>query len=446
MNVQNIELFGGAGVGALVAVWALGTIASIRVVVPTNMVHIVQSGQKTTSYGKGRPAGNVYYRWGSHLPLLGVTVTELPESVFTVELNNYEAYDLGRLPFKVDVRAFFRIADSDTAAHRVNSHQDLINQLTAVLQGVVRRVLATNALESIMSDRKKLADEFTAEVEPQLSQWGIQTVKSIEFMDIRDHDGSNVIANIMAKEKSRIESDSRIAVAVNKQAAELREIEAKQVVDVRGAEAAQLVGQRKADAEKAVGISTQKAQQEVLAETRATAERQMEVNRVTSVKGAEINKEVANVAAEQKKQVAVVEAEGALQAAKLAAEGIQATGIAQGEAEKARLMAAVAPQVELATKIGANEPYQNYLVRLRQVEAGQVVGVAQAEALSKADVKIIANGGDASSGLAGVGDLLTSRGGQAIGAMLEGLAQTEAGEAVIGRVTGKRTGNGSVAN
>ena len=45
-----------------------------RRVVSTNMVHIVQSRRKTTPYGTGQKAGNVYYEWPSQLPVIGVTV------------------------------------------------------------------------------------------------------------------------------------------------------------------------------------------------------------------------------------------------------------------------------------------------------------------------------------------------------------------------------------
>ena len=41
---------------------------AFRKVVATNAVHVVQSSNKTVSYGKGMSAGNVYYKWPSFLP------------------------------------------------------------------------------------------------------------------------------------------------------------------------------------------------------------------------------------------------------------------------------------------------------------------------------------------------------------------------------------------
>lgn len=90
---------------SLVGMWVL----TLRVVVPTNEVHIVQTGKATISYGNETKdnKGNVYYEFPSWIPYIGVTKTILPISVFDVTLTAYEAYDVGRLPFLVDIKAFF---------------------------------------------------------------------------------------------------------------------------------------------------------------------------------------------------------------------------------------------------------------------------------------------------------------------------------------------------
>lgn len=447
-------IIGGGVLGVLAL--ALVIAMALRRVVETNMVHIVQSGRKTTSYGKDRPAGNVYYEIPASVPVFGVTVTEFPESVFNVSLKDYEAYDTGRLPFLVDVTAFFRIANSDMAAHRVSNFEELHAQLHAVLQGAVRRVLAIHKLEEIMEARGDLGTAFTKEVDGQLTEWGVKTVKNIEFMDLRDSGASQVIRNIMAKEQSRIDMESRTTVAANTQAAQQREIDAQREVALQQQQAAQAVGERTAQQQQAVGIAEEKAKQEVLAEAKLTAERNMEVKQVQDVRAAEINRSVALVEAERDKGVQIVDAEGEKQrteivaqgnltAATLHAQGVEVEGRAQGAAKEAVLMAEVTPQMALAKEIGANDGYQGYLVRIEQVKAGQVVGVAQADALKAADIKVIVNGGDVPSGMNNITDIFTSKGGQAVGAMLEGLAQTETGRAVVEKVT-KPKPNGSAAH
>ena len=59
-----------------------------RRVVKTNEVHIVQSGGKTTSYGKDTGNGNVYYAFPSWLPVIGVSTIVLPVSVFSIKIDN----------------------------------------------------------------------------------------------------------------------------------------------------------------------------------------------------------------------------------------------------------------------------------------------------------------------------------------------------------------------
>lgn len=455
---------------AIAALAAIGVLLGLglffallfRRVVPTNMVHIVQSSKKTISYGRGREAGNTYYEIPSFIPVFGVTVTQFPESIFDISLRDYEAYDTGRLPFVVDIKAFFRIADSQIAAQRVANFSELQNQLMGVLQGAVRGILGNNKLENIMQDRSNLGEQFTKEVNDQLQEWGVTTAKMIEFMDIRDSSGSQVIQNMMAKEKSRIEKESRVTVADNIREAEMKEIEAKREIALTRTQAEQQVGIRQAEAEKEVGIAKEKSNQQVQTEAKITTEKVMEVQKVQNVKQAEIDKEVAIVKANEQKQVQVVNAQatkeaqiikaqaekeatvqiadGNLQATLKQAEGIQAEGLAKAEAEKAILLAPVNAQITLATEIGSNENYQKYLIEIRKVEATENVGKEMAGAMKTADLKIIANSGDVQSGVGKLADVFSPAGGTSIAGMLTALSQTEEGQALVNGVVSKLGG------
>ncbi len=394
---------GAATLGGLLMLFLLVAMA-FRVVVSTNDVHIVQSAKRTLSYGKGEANGNTYYKWPAWVPVIGLRVVTLPVSVFDVSLNGYDAYDKGRVPFVVDIMAFFRVTDSNVAAQRLFSFSHLKEQLESILQGSVRTILASYDIESILEGRSEFGDRFTKEVDTQLKEWGVQTVKCIELMDIRDASSSKVIANIMEKKKSHIEMESRVAVAGNKRTAEIAEVDAVQLVEVRKREAEQAVGIRTAEKDQAVGIAKQQSEQKVKEQQKLTAEKTMEVQRVELVRKADIEKEVQVVLAEQHKRTAIVKAEGdkqqvilsaeaQLEAATREAQGTQANGLAKAEAEKALQLASVTAQTELAKEIGSNEGYQTYLVNVRQVEANEKIGVEQAQAMSNADIKIIATGG-----------------------------------------------------
>jgi flotillin len=429
----------------------------LRRVVPTNMVHIVQSSTRTTPYGRGKAAGNTYYAFPSWVPKLGVSIIEFPESIFQINLDSYEAYDQARLPFMVDVSAFFRVEMAETAAQRVASFGELQNQLTSVLQGAVRRILATNPLESILQSRSDLGDQFTLEVRNQIAEWGVLPVKTIEFMDIRDSSKGQVIMNIMEKEKSRIEKESRVAIAGNHQAAEMAEIDAKRTVEVQRQDAEQQVGLRTAEKDQVVGIANEKARQEIQSEAKVTADRNMDVAKVEKVRQAEIDKDVAIVKAEQdrsvkvvsaeadkqakvvsaeaEKQAVTVKAEGDLAAALKDAEGIRAKGVANADAEKAMLLAPVETQITLAKEIGSNDGYQKYLVTIEQVRVSKDVGIELAKALQGADLKVIANAGDIQSGVTKIGDMFTPAGGTNLTGMLAALAQTDEGKRLLDKVT-----------
>jgi len=417
-----------------------------RRVVPTNMVHIVQTGKKTISHGSNKPAGNTYYQWPSWVPKLGVVVSQFPESIFDVNLKDYEAYDQARLPFVVDVTAFFRIEQSEMAAQRVSSFEELNQQLLTVLQGSIRTILANSPLEKIMESRAEFGEHFTKEVAEQLVNWGVVPVKTIELMDIRDSSKGQVIQNIMAKEKSRIEQESRVAVAENMRIAVEKEIIANREVALSQQQAEQQVGERTALKTREVGIANEKASQHIKAEAKVTAERDMEVVRVKQVREAEINRDTNVVIAEQDKSVMIINSEadkqnkiivaqGVLEQAILNAKGIEAEGIAKGVAETAILRAPVDTQIMLAKEIGNNDGYQKYLVTIKQVEVSGEVGKELARAMEKADMKIIANSGDIQSGMSSLGDLFTAKGGTSIGAMLAALNNTEEGAALLNKLT-----------
>jgi len=408
-----------------------------RVVVPTNKVHTVQSKKKTTSYGKGLDYGNVYYRWPSWVPIVGITRIIMPTSIFDINLNDYSAYDQDRLPFVVDVMGFFQVDTPEVAAQRVDNFEELYKQLENILKGAIRTILANSPLENILGNRGEFGESFTAEVEGQLSAWGVKSVKNIELMDIRDARESNVIDNIMAKKKSEIERESRIEVANNHKEAEMAEIDAKKEADVRKQEALKIVGEKAAEKEKAVGIAQEIAEQEIKTQSKITAEKDMAVLKVEQEKQADIDKNVAIINAEKDKEAKRLSAEADLIQQEKEAEGIFAIGKSEAEAEKLMLMAPVEAQITLAQEIGSNEGYMDYLLGTEGIKAGQIVGEAKAEAMATADLKIITNAGTTEGGINKMMDVFSAKGGTELGSMLETLSQTPVGKAVMEKLVGK---------
>jgi flotillin len=420
--------------GSAFAFSILAVFFFFRRVVATNEVHIVQSSKTTTSYGKDSGNGNTYYEWPSWIPVFGVSKMVLPVSVFDLDLHNYEAYDKGRLPFVVDVKAFFRISDSNIAAQRVASFGELNNQLIAIVQGAVRTILASSDIEEIMQGRSKFGSEFTKEVEGELPSWGVMAVKNIELMDIRDSGNSKVIFNIMEKKKSLIEMESRQEVAKNSKVAKIAEIEASREVELQNQQAKQMIGLRTVEANRQVEIAKQEADQLVKEQEKNTKEKEMAITKVAEVRKAEIEKEVKLVQANQEKETTIVVAEGKLESKKREAQAITAEGEAKAQAEKAMQLAPVEAQIVLAKEIGGNESYQKYLITIEQVKANQLVGMEQAKAIAAAEIKIIANSDGITTGFEKVTDLFSSKGGQNIGSMLEGFKNTDVGQKIVEKI------------
>jgi flotillin len=109
-------------------------------------------------------------------------------------------------------------------------------------------------------------------------------------------------------------------------------------------------------------------------------------------------------------------------------------------------LARVTAEITLAEKIGTNEGYQDYLVKLESVKLqanvaieqakyGAEIGTAQAQNLTNADIKIITNtaDGNVGGGVSKVMDLFSPKGGTALSGMFEAFAQTDAGKAVLSK-------------
>ena len=456
VGVPSVFLFG-----------VLFYILSLRRIVPTNVVHIVQRGSQTVSYGVGKES-NVYYEWPAWLPILGVSVRELPVSNFDIDLIEYSAYDKDRVPFVVDVKAFFHIKDTNVAAEKVESFEELKGQLRNVVQGAVRSILAKSKLEEIMEERSIFGEQFTKAVNSDLKNWGVESIKNIELMDVRDANDSNVIHQIMAKRMSAIDMESRTEVAKNQKTAKQAELEAQKEVDVTTAETERIAGEAKARSQQAIGIANAEsmkrsgiAEQESISEIaeaeKMTAERKMEVVKVNQIKQAEIDKQRAIINAEEEKQRVEIAAQAnkykletdataRLEASKRDAEGVQtigqaeaevikAKGMSEAESKKAMELAGVTAQTTLAKEIGENKPYQEYLIKIKEVEVSQVIGVTQyeaiAKALSNADLKLLVNSGDVHSGLGSLTDLFTAKGASQLNGMVEGLKQTDEGKKLL---------------
>lgn len=483
METKTIILLASIVVAVILVFMFVSWLLSKRRVVKPSEVHVVRRNKVTDIYGSIKPvtnaatgqhqeqdetSGNVYYEIPSWMPIWGVEVQILPLHNFSVDLEKYEAYDKDKLPFVVDVTAFFRIADYKQAASRIEDNATLEEHLIKIVQSSVRSILANDTLDEIMIQRSRYGEQFTKEVSENLKEWGIVPVKSIELMDVRDKEGEQVISNIMEKKKSFIDMESRKEVAKNNQEAREAEISAAQSIAMKEEEKAETVGKRQAEREKSVGIAKEQAQQNIQEQAKTTKEKQMAVLQVETIQRANIEKERTIIDANASRERQKIEAEAKVVVAeeqKKAAEhdatalyiqktkdaeaelikeqniakAIEAKGLAEATAKEKQGLAEVEPQIVLAKEIGENKGYQSYLIEIKKVEATQAVGIEQAKNLGNAQIKIIANAGNnVETGVKSVMDLFNAAGGQALGSMLEAFKGTEAGQQIIEKLTGTK--------
>ncbi len=416
-------------IAAIVLVLAFLLAAAWRMVIPPNEVHVIQRRKSTIVYGKGTDTGNVYYRMPSWIPYFGIMYKIMPVSIFKIPLLSYRAYDSKKAPFKVDVTAFFQIdaTDAAKAAQRVSSFEDLYLELEEVLRGAVRKILASNNIEQIMTERSILGDSFLTEVKTQVSAWGVN-VLNIEFMDIADDDGNElIISAIMRKHSSFIKRKSEEEVAINEKEAKIVQITAKKEADVQAIHAEEAVETRDAEKKQKVGIANELADQNIQLEKKNTAEKEMAVLRVMEVEEKRIQASARIEEADGVRQSTIKRAEGEKEAQALEGQGLgkQAAAIGAGEASAIREKGLAEAEAKEKMADALSRFQEKGLLALlgeRAIEKDEAVGVAISKAYQDAQIKVIQTGEADPKNLL---DLVTKAGsGAKIGGMLEGLKET----------------------
>ena len=181
----------------------IGYIMTLRKVVATNEVHIVQSKNKTVVYGKNTKTGNVYRAIPPWVPGFGVVVTQLPSTILNISFNDFVVRDSNLIPFVVNLRAYAVIEDYILAATRIFTINEVKEHLTGVLQSTVRKMFAKYTLMGILERRNSLGEELTEACKEEFKLWGTAPLGTIELVSIGDYKDYKIIQTI---ETRRIDS------------------------------------------------------------------------------------------------------------------------------------------------------------------------------------------------------------------------------------------------
>jgi len=423
---------------------------NLRKVVPTNEVHILQKWNNTIIKWKGFEGWNVYYNWPEWVPGLGVSVTKLPLYVFDIKLEQYQAYDNGKIPFMVDVTAFFVIKDPELAAKRVADFEELKEQLVEVVRGAVRKTLAQYDIQEIMEARWELGQKFYEEVTNAVKEWWVE-LKNIEFMDISDADGYQVIRNLLEKKRKTIETESEKEVALKdkereiveaeaRKEAEIKRIEAEKEAKLAQIEADKLTRTQEVEKEKLVKLQEEEAKKQLYEKQKETKQKELEIKLLEEQKEAEIQKVKEIIDAEKQKEIEVKEAEAKAKAIELDAQAKAKAMELEAEAKKTAIekewlakaksidymgTAEAKNKLEMAKALNAfTEAALAYLLKELEVKYISKVDLEKAKALEKADIKVISTGGNWQEWINSFMELFSAKWGANLGAMIQSLKDT----------------------
>ena len=145
-----------------------------------------------------------------------------------------------------------------------------------------------------MESRSEIKDKFYEEVLGAVKSWGVE-LKNVEFMDIRDDDGSQVVTNIMMKKRSLIESESQIEVAENQKRATIEK-------ENKAAEARAAAASAKSGADIIESNSERDAELKRIENEKITQNQDIEKVRILAVKKKKQNKKSMNLKKKQQQK------------------------------------------------------------------------------------------------------------------------------------------------
>lgn len=436
-------------------------ITQLRKVVPTNEVHVVQRKKDSIPYGKGMSAGNVYLAWPAWVPMFGIEVQRLPLSIFDLQLNGYKAYDVGKVPFQVDITAFFEISAPELAAEKVYSIGELKEQLNETVKWVVRKILAERDIVEIMESRSEIKDKFYEEVLGAVKSWWVE-LKNVEFMDIRDDDGSQVVTNIMMKKRSLIESESQIEVAENqkratiekenkaaearaaaasaKSGADIIESNSERDAELKRIENEKITQNQDIEKERILAVQKEEAKQKVYESEKETTAKKLAVKQLDEEKNAEIAKNIELIKADEQKQKVIIDSQAEKESITLKAQAdktkveldaqakkteIESIGIAKAKALDYQGTAEAKNKTQMAEALNTFDAASiAYMIKELETHLSEIVDLEKAKSLASADVKVISTWKDGGEGISSFMDLFSANGGTNIGAMVEAAKNT----------------------
>lgn len=367
------------GLGIFLFIFLISAIAWYRIVDPSE-AHLVVTPNKKFVASPDDKVGTTktYFAIPSWIPWVGRTIRKMDVTIKEIVVNQ-ETYEKNQARYNVKSSTKYRITNVRVSAETFTNQKELQEQLMEVIRASVRAVTVKYDVVDARAKKQEMGDAIQKEMQDDLNKWGL-TLINFQLVDFADTDKSKIISDISKRREVEIETETREMNAEKFKQAKIKEADADEKAKQREIKRDELVGIAKENQKQKV------AEQEKIAETK-----RFDVVQVQIVQQAKIDKEKAIVEANQEKETQAIlkekmrlEGEGyrlkAEEEAKGNAEPIRQKGLAEAEA-KEKLQDALNKFQPIALKV---------LVAEQIVAKDQAIGVATAEALQKASVKLFA--------------------------------------------------------
>jgi len=292
-----------------------------------------------------------------------------------------ETYEKNQARFKVTSSTKYRINNVVKSAETFISNDILQEMLKEVIQSAVRAVTVQFDVVEARAKKTEMAKAVKEEIQDDLAKWGL-SLESFQLVDFQDTETSKIISNISKRREIEIESTTREQNAEKTKQAQIKE-----------AEADEAAKSREIKRDETVAMKEQNKKQQVAEQEKLAREKEYEVKKVEAIKQAEIDKEEAKILAEKERAVEEINKEQK----RLSGEGdrLRDEEIAKGLAAPIREKGFAEAEAKEKLQEALNKFDDNAiraLVAEKVVEKDQVVGIATANALREADMKVFAGG------------------------------------------------------
>jgi len=369
--------------GVVLFVFIICLFAWYRIVDPSE-AHLVAtpSGKFVASPDEKVGDRRTYFAIPSWIPFIGrairimdVTIKEIPMEQETIEKNQAR--------YNVRSSTKFRVKNVKQSAETFISDNDLQEQLKEIVRAGVRAITVQYDVVDARAKKREIEKKIREEIVDDLNNWGLELI-NFQLVEFKDTEDSKIITNISKRSEVEIEARTREQNAEKLKQAKIKE-----------ADADEKSRQREIERDRVVGEQEQLKAQKIAEKEKTAQEKAYEVIRVKTIQQANIDKEKAIVLANQRKETEEINKKQKL----LEGQGDRARAeeLAKGDAapilEKGLAEAKAKDKLQEALNKFGNDAIRA-LVAEKVVAMQEKVGVETAKALTQADVKVFAGGGE----------------------------------------------------